>query len=1159
MTSSSRSQNERVVAKKLHKQFAHPTPERLLKLVKHSSYYSKKLEEEIKNISKQCETCLKFKKAPPRPVVSLPMATNFNDAVAIDLKAFEGQYFLVIVDMATRFCSAAVIKNKLPSTIVKNMFTSWITTFGAPKKILSDNGCEFNNVLFREFGEGFNIKILTTAAESPFSNGICERLNGVLGNLVNKILHESRCDIEMALAWAVSARNALDNNAGYSPNQLVFGYNPAIPDIFHNELPGLETASKSEILRKNLNALHIARSEFIKFESDERISRALRHNIRETDLKDLNTGDEIFYKRNSSDQWHGPAKVIGTDGKQIMVRHGGYPLRVHITRLARQPRREEPTENGASIEPAVLDYRPINHETRPLCIDSNKKSSNDTEGSATGTTKDEPVKHNSEGRMRSKEKNSSLGTHSPNTCVPLSNPKIKNSMGHLFDEGPHDKSGHGLHKVHLPGPHDKSGHGLQGGSWSEPHDKSGHGLNIEDLPGPHDKSGHGLQVEGWSKPHDKSGHGLDIEHLPGPHDNPGHGLQVESLPRPHDNPGHGLQVENIEHLPGLHDNSGHGLQVEPLPGPHDNPGHGLQVESWSKTHDIEGHGLPVEEDVGKLENWKTGQRFRGINTDTGKIISGRIIGRAGKVKGKNKSCYNIKEDETGWIGWYDLGKLSNLTRINENSEMIVLFTNAEVAEAQEKELETWIENDVFEEIEDRGQRTISVRWIITEKTKNDQIVTKARLVARGFEENTDDLQKDSPTCSRRAIRMLIAIAASKNWNCHTVDVKSAYLQGDKINREVFLRPPPEFNNGKLWRLKKTVYGLSDAARAWYDRLMKELKSLKVTMCGVEPSLYFWHHNKKLEGMLAIYVDDFLWAGTKEFKEHIIDRLKQKFLIGSSGSKSFTYLGLRINSFQDGISVDQSEYIASLQNIPVSSARASQKSSKLSEKEVSEYRSLVGQLNWIATQTRPDIAFDVCDLSMAAQSATVENLKKLNKVLRWTKEEHLKLGFPKLTSISNCTLECYTDAAFGNLPGGFSQGGYIIFLKDNLDNTCPISWQSRKIKRAVNEIMAAETLALVAGAEAAVNIAYSLRQITGQKDKVKINCYVDSKNVQSAVYSSHQVDNMRLRIDMKTIKNMIEREEVHEVIWVSTENQIADVLTKRGVNKAKIRASVDRLT
>ena len=119
--------------------------------------------------------------------------------------------------------------------------------------------------------------------------------------------------------------------------------------------------------------MHIARSEFIKFESDERISRALRHNIRETDLKDLNTGDEVFYKRNSSDQWHGPAKVIGTDGKQIMVRHGGYPLRVHITRLARQPRREEPTENGASIEPAVLDYRPINHETRPLCIDSNKK------------------------------------------------------------------------------------------------------------------------------------------------------------------------------------------------------------------------------------------------------------------------------------------------------------------------------------------------------------------------------------------------------------------------------------------------------------------------------------------------------------------------------------------------------------------------------------------------------------------------------------------------------------------------------------------------------------------------------------------------------------------------------------------------------------------
>ena len=59
---------------------------------------------------------------------------------------------------------------------------------------------------------------MTTAAESPWSNGICERLNGILGTLVSKIVDDVNCDVYTALAWAVSACNAFDNNSDYSPN-----------------------------------------------------------------------------------------------------------------------------------------------------------------------------------------------------------------------------------------------------------------------------------------------------------------------------------------------------------------------------------------------------------------------------------------------------------------------------------------------------------------------------------------------------------------------------------------------------------------------------------------------------------------------------------------------------------------------------------------------------------------------------------------------------------------------------------------------------------------------------------------------------------------------------------------------------------------------------
>ena len=97
---------------------------------------------------------------------------------------------------------------------------SWITTFGAPAQILSDNGLKFNNDVMRCLGDNFDIKLLCTAAYSLCSNGVCKRLNAILGLSVNRIKAESECDVCTALAWAVSARNSLHNFGGFSPNQF---------------------------------------------------------------------------------------------------------------------------------------------------------------------------------------------------------------------------------------------------------------------------------------------------------------------------------------------------------------------------------------------------------------------------------------------------------------------------------------------------------------------------------------------------------------------------------------------------------------------------------------------------------------------------------------------------------------------------------------------------------------------------------------------------------------------------------------------------------------------------------------------------------------------------------------------------------------------------
>ena len=94
--------------------------------------------------------------------------------------------------------------------------------------------------------------------------------------------------------------------------------------------------------------------------------------------------------------------------------------------------------------------------------------------------------------------------------------------------------------------------------------------------------------------------------------------------------------------------------------------------------------------------------------------------------------------------------------------MIVLYNNNKIAKAKQEEMENWIANDVFDSVDNEGQRYMSVRWVITEKVKGGITYIKARLVVRGFEENTSDLKKDSPKCSREAIRILI-IESEMKW------------------------------------------------------------------------------------------------------------------------------------------------------------------------------------------------------------------------------------------------------------------------------------------------------------------------------------------------------------------------------------------------------------
>ena len=110
-----------------------PLVKELIRLINNAGIKDSNLEKEVDNVSNKCITCIKYRKSFNRPVVCMPLASEFNEMIGIDLKIWGKQYFLVIVDIATRFCAACIIEDKMPSTIVRGLFLTWVATFGPPK------------------------------------------------------------------------------------------------------------------------------------------------------------------------------------------------------------------------------------------------------------------------------------------------------------------------------------------------------------------------------------------------------------------------------------------------------------------------------------------------------------------------------------------------------------------------------------------------------------------------------------------------------------------------------------------------------------------------------------------------------------------------------------------------------------------------------------------------------------------------------------------------------------------------------------------------------------------------------------------------------------------------------------------------------------------
>ena len=198
----------------------------------------------------------------------------------MDLKKWGSRWILHLVDMWSRLTVSVFIKRKKPTDVIDKIMQHWIGAgFSVMEGILSDNGGEFSSEETCEVASLLNLEVCTTAVNSPFQNGLCERIHSV--TVLLKL--EEQCPgtpLEVVLCWVNVARNSLQMWHGFSSYQIVLGKNPNLPNVMTDNLPALEGVTISESIAKPLNALHSAKKAYIQSEAHERVRRALHSKVR---------------------------------------------------------------------------------------------------------------------------------------------------------------------------------------------------------------------------------------------------------------------------------------------------------------------------------------------------------------------------------------------------------------------------------------------------------------------------------------------------------------------------------------------------------------------------------------------------------------------------------------------------------------------------------------------------------------------------------------------------------------------------------------------------------------------------------------------------------------------------------------------------------------
>ncbi|CAI6010663.1 unnamed protein product [Closterium sp. NIES-65] len=436
-------------------------------------------------------------------------------------------------------------------------------------------------------------------------------------------------------------------------------------------------------------------------------------------------------------------------------------------------------------------------------------------------------------------------------------------------------------------------------------------------------------------------------------------------------------------------------------------------------------------------------------------------------------------------------------------------------------------------------------------------VFKARYVARGFSQRqgVDYFQTFSPTPKMTTLRVLLHVAAHRDYELHSLDFSTAFLQGS-LHEEIWLRRPPGFTGSfppsTQWSLRRPVYGLRQAPREWHDTLRTTLAALGFAPSTADPSLFLRTDTSLPPFYILVYVDDLVFATADTAGLAYVKSELQKRHTCTDLGELRSYLGLQItrDRARRTITLTQSHMVqqvlqrfgftySSPQATPLPTRHSlSALPSDESVESSGPFAELVGCLMYLMTCTRPDLAYPLSILArfVAPGRHRPEHMAAAKRVLRYlcsTSGMGLVLG-----GRSPVVLTGHADASWADDQATQrSSQGYTFSLGSG-----SVSWRATRSSSVLGSSCEAE---IYAGAMAAQELRWLTYLLTdlGEQPRSPPVLYVDNKAMLALCREQrleHRTKHIALRYFLA--RELQQRGQLR-LAYVASEANTADVFTK----------------